>query len=236
MTELDYSILANSDWYKLCSNSDEQLLKSLLLRLEEAWESLIANEEANNLSCEVSELINRYSSPSEPYPTLNQVKIQLLQVTPSDYFRQTVKWATVYAGLAAVAIRHSNHSEAWQLIASSTLVLLSVYRPLSEKAKNNHSARLGGDARSAKWKQVKDELAKLIEKEIRSHRRPFNSKKDAADYFATFLNEAAKKLKVKNSRPSMSGTIKSWFTTDKALRELINHLLSPEPKRKRSSV
>jgi hypothetical protein len=202
------------------------------MRLEEAWSSLIANDEAEPLMNDVNHLINDFESKGL-YPTLDEVKLLLIK----DYFdccRQTVKWASVYAGLSAVAARNADISVARQLIASAALVLFGIYRPRSEEAYNNYVSRKGGKARSAQWKGMKEELHKLIQHEISSNREPFNSKTEAAEYFAGLLNPKAETLDVKNSQPSMSGTIKNWFTTDDALNKLIKNLISPTPTRKRS--
>lgn len=229
---IDHSSFDNSNFFKLCASSQEPLLESLSLRLEEAWNSLIANGEAESLMCDVNRLIKDFDS-REVYPPHDEVKISCLRIC-SDYYPQTVKWASVYAGLAAIAARKGNISDARQLIASSALVLLHGYRPPSADAYNTYVSRKGGAARNAQWRKMKDELHKLIEREISSHREPFNSKTEAAKYFAPLLNEAAKALGVENLKPSMSGTIKQWFSTDDALNELIKNLISTNPTRKRS--
>lgn len=232
MPTIDHSSFDNSKFFKLCASSQEPLLESLSLQLEEAWKSLITNGEAESLMCDVNQLINDFDS-REHYPPLDEVKILLLRAY-SDYCLQAVKWASVYAGLAAIAARKANVSDARQLIASSALVLFHGYRPRSEEAYNSYVSRKGGAARNAQWQKMKNELRELIEKEIRSHRTPFNSKIEAADYFAGQLNDAAKKLDIKNSKRSMNRTIQNWFSTDDALNGLIKNLISPTPTRRRS--
>ncbi len=232
VTTTDHPAFDNSNFFKLCASSQEPLLVSLSLQLEEAWKSLISNGEAESLMCDVNQLINDFDSRGHFSP-LDEVKIFILRAH-SHYCAHTVKWASVYAGLAAIAARKGNISDARQLIASSALVLLHGYRPPSADAYNTYVSRKGGAARNAQWKKMKDELLKLIEQEISSHREPFNSKTEAAKYFAPLLNEAAKALGVENIKPSMSGTIKQWFSTDDSLNELITNLISTNPTRKRS--
>lgn len=232
MPDLESSFFDTANFFKLCASSQEPLLESLSLQLEEAWKSLITNGEAESLMCDVNQLINDFDS-REHYPSLDEVKILILRAY-SDYCLQAVKWASVYAGLAAIAARKANVSDARQLIASSALVLFHGYRPRSEEAYNSYVSRKGGAARNAQWQKMRNELRELIEKEIRSHRAPFNSKIEAADYFAGQLNDAAKKLDIKNSKRSMNRTIQNWFSTDDALNGLIKNLISPTPTRRRS--
>lgn len=231
MPTLDRSFFVTEPFFKLCASSQEPLLESLALQLEEAWESLITKDEAGSLMCEVNDLIDYYAS-RELYPPLDEVKVRLIQAK-SDYYQQIVKWASVYAGLAASAARHVNTSDARQLIASSALVLFRGYRPYSAEAYNTYVSRKGGAARNAQWRKLKDELHKLIEQEIRSHRKPFNSKIEAANYFAVPLNDAAKKLGIRNSKSSMSTTIRNWFSTNDTLKGSIKSLLSSDPRRRR---
>jgi hypothetical protein len=226
------SFFDTSSFFKLCASSQEPLLESLSLRLEEAWKRLINNGEAESLMSDVNQLINDFDS-RELYPPLDDVKILLLRAHSDDCL-QAVKWASVYAGLAAIAARKANVSDARQLIANSALVLFHGYRPRSEEAYNSYVSRKGGAARNAQWRKMRNELRELIEEEIRSHRKPFNSKIEAADYFAGRLNEAAKKLDIKNSKRSMSSTIQNWFSTDDALSGLIKELISTTPTRRRS--
>jgi hypothetical protein len=228
---LDRSFFDTAPFFKLCVSSQEPLLESLALQLEKAWESLITKDEAESLMCEVNELID-YHASRELYPPLDEVKIFLFRAN-SDFYQQTVKWASVYAGLASTAARHANISDARQLIASSALVLFHGYRPRSEEAYNSYVSRKGGAARNAQWRTMKDELHKLIEQEIRSHRKPFNSKIEAADYFSVLLNDAAKNQGIKNCKPSMSTTIRNWFSTDDTLKGSIKNLLSSDPRRRR---
>ena len=231
MPTLDRSFFDTAPFFKLCVSSQEPLLESLALQLEKAWESLITKDEAESLMYEVNELID-YHASRELYPPLDEVKILLFRAN-SDFYQQTVKWASVYAGLASTAARHANISDARQLIASSALVLFHGYRPCSEEAYNSYVSRKGGAARNAQWRSMRDELHKLIEQEIRSHRKPFNSKIEAANYFAVLLNDAAKKLGIKNSKPSMSTTIRNWLSTDDTLKGSIKNLLSSDPRRRR---
>lgn len=232
MPTLDRSFFGTTTFSKLCASSQEPLLESLLLQLEEAWNSLITNDEAESLMCDVNHLINDFNTRGL-YPSLDEVKILLLRAH-SDYYLQTVKWASVYAGLAAIAARKANVSDARQLIASSALVLFHGYRPRSEESYNNYVSRKGGAARNAKWKGMKKELQKLIEQEISSHREPFNSKTEAAEYFAPLLNDESNRYGVKNIKQSMENTIQNWFSTDDTLNDLIKNLISPNPRRKRS--
>ena len=232
MPTLDRSFFDTTTFFKLCASSREALLENLSLQLEDAWSLLIANEEAGPLMCEVNDLVNDFDSGGG-YPAFEEVKISLLRAN-SDYYRQVVKWASVYAGLAVIAARHANISDARQLIASSALVHFHGYRPCSEVAHQNYVSSKGGAARNSKWKKMKEELHKLIEQEISSRRPPFNSKKEAANYFAPFLNDAANRFDLENQKASLSETIKQWFSTDDALNELIKNLISTNPTRKRS--
>lgn len=232
MPTLDRSFFDTTTFFKLCASSQDPLLENLSLQLEEAWSALIANDEAESLMCEVNDLVN-YFETRGGYPPLDEVKISLLRAN-SDYFRQAVKWASVYAGLAAIAARHANISDARQLIASSALVLFRSYQPRSADAFNSYFFRKGGAARSAQRRPLKDELYSLIEQEIRAHRKPFDSRIEAAAYFAVQLNEAAKRLGIKNSSQSMSNTIRTWLSSDEQLKALIKNLISPNPRRKRS--
>lgn len=232
MPTLDRSFFETSKFFKLCVSSREPLLKILSDQLEGAWSSLITNDEAESLMSDVNHLINDFNS-REVYPPFDKVRNETF-FARSDYYRSTVKWASVYAGLAAIAARRENISDARQLIASSALVLFCSYRPCSEEAYNHYVSRKGGEARSVQRRQLKDELYKLIEKEIHEHREPFNSKKEAAEHFDTPLNEAAKRLKIQNIKESMSKTIQNWFSTDEKLKPLIENLISKNPRRKRS--
>lgn len=232
MPTLDRSFFDTTTFFKLCASSQEPLLENLSLQLEEAWSALIAHDEAEALMCEVNDLVSNFDSRGG-WPPLDEVKISLLRAN-SDYYRQAVKWASVYAGLAAIAARHANILDARQLIASSALVLFHSYRPRSEEAYNNYVSRKGGAARSAQRQQLKDELHSLIEQAIRAHRKPFDTRIEAAEYFSGALNEAAKRLGIQNSSPSMSNTIRTWFSADDKLKALIKNLISPNPRRKRS--
>jgi hypothetical protein len=233
VSDLESSFFDTANFFKLCaSSSQEPLLESLSLQLEEAWKSLVTNGEAESLMGDVNQLINDFDS-REHYPPLDEVKILLLRAY-SDYCLQAVKWASVYAGLAAIAARKANVSDARQLIASSALVLFHGYRPRSEEAYNSYVSRKGGAARNAQWQKMRDELRELIEEEIRSQREPFNSKVEAANYFAPLLNETAKSHGVKNMKPAMENRIRNWFSTDDALNGLIKKLISTTPTRRRS--
>lgn len=232
MPILDRSFFDTTNFFKSCASSQEPLQESLLLQLEEAWSSLIANDEAESLMSDVNHLIHDFASKGS-YPSLDEVK-SLLFGAHSDYWQQIVKWASVYAGLAAIAARQANISDARQLIASSALVLFHGYRPLSEAAHQNYASSKGGAARNAKWKELKEELHKLIEQEVSPDRERFNSKKEAAKYFAPLLNDAANGLGIENSKVSMEGTIRNWFSTDDALNALIVKLISETPTRTRS--
>lgn len=230
---MDSYFFEKSDLFKQSANSQEPLLESLAFRLKEAWGGLVANNEAEFLMYDVNRLVNEFDSGDE-YPPLDEVKLLLLQAH-TGCWREIVKWASVYAGLAERSVHKADISGAWQLIASSALVLFQGYKPCSVDAHNNYVSRKGGAARNAQWEGMKEELRKLIQKEIISHRQPFNSKTEAAQYFAPLLNNAAKALGVENIKTSMSSTIKQWFTTDDALSALIMNLISPTPKRRRKS-
>ncbi len=231
MPDLESSFFYPSNLFKLCASSQEPLLESLSLQLEEAWNSLIAEGEAETLLCDVNHLINDYDSRGL-FPPLDEVKGLILRAH-SHYCLHTVKWASVYAGLAAIAARKGNISDARQLIASSALVLFRGYRPCSEDAYNTYVSSKGGDARNAQWQKMRDELRRLIEDEIRSRRVPFNSKIEAAEYFEPFLNEAADGHAIKNSKSAMIKRIQNWFSTDDSLNALIKKLISKTPKRRR---
>lgn len=220
MPILNHSFFSTTDLFKQCLSSNERLLAELAYQLEKAWSSLIANDEAESLMEEVKRLIDCFSSSHNPYPTFGVKGNDL-----SDRCRQAVKYASAYAGLAAMAVRDGNSFPARQLIVDALLILFHGYRPCSEEVYNNHLSRQGGAARSAQWRQPKDELYNLIEKEIRTRRKPFNSKKEAAEYFAAPLNKATKHFKIDNSGPSMSKTIQHWFSTDKKLKPLIENLV-----------
>lgn len=231
MSDLDSSFFDPSNFFKLFVNIQEPLLESLSLQLEEAWNSLIGKGEAESLMCDVNHFINDFDSRGV-YPSLDEVKISFLRIC-SDYYPQTVKWASVYAGLAAIAARKGNISDARQLIASSALVLLHGYRPPSADAFNTYISSKGGNARNAQWQKMRDELRRLIEDEIRSRRVPFNSKIEAAEYFEPFLNEAADGCAIKNVKSAMIKRIQNWFSTDDVLNALIKKLISQTPKRRR---
>lgn len=229
MPILNHSFFSTTDLYKQCLtlSSREHLLVKLAHQLEDAWNSLIPNDEAESLMIDVKNHINIFNA-HDPYP-----EIQVEGNGFRDRCQQTVKYASVYAGLAAIAVHDGRFLLAKQLIADSLLMLFRVYRPRSEEAYNNYVSRKGGAARSAQRQPLRDALYNLIEEEIRTDRKLFNSKKEAAEYFATPLNEAAEHLEIKNMIPSMSKTIQNWFSTDKELMALIEKLLLPKQKRKR---
>lgn len=232
MSDLDSSFFDNSNFFKLCRSSPEPLLESLSDQLEKAWTSLIVNGEAESLMCEVNHAIYDFDSRGV-YPPLDKVRFLVLQAHTHCYVH-AVKWASVYAGLAAIVARKENISDSRQLIASSALILFLGYRPCSEEAYNTYVSSKGGDARNAKWQKMRDKLRRLIEDEISSHRVPFNSKIQAAEYFAPFLNEAADGYKISNTQPAMGKRIQNWFSTDDDLKGLIEKLISTTPTRRRS--
>lgn len=227
MPILNHSFFSTTDLYKQCLTlgSWEHLLVKLARQLEDAWNSLIPNDEAESLMIDVNNHINLFNAQA-PYPVFH-VKGNDFR----DRCRQTVKYASVYAGLAAIAVHDERFLPARQLIADSLLILFHGYRPCSEEVYNIYVSQQGGKARSAQRRPLKDELCGLIEQEIRDHREPFNTKKEAAEYFAKPLNEAAKRLNIKNIRPSMNKTIQNWFTADDRLKKLIGNLISPKRKR-----
>lgn len=220
--------------FRFCVSSQEPLLSSLIYRVEEAWDSLVHNSEAESLMDDVNVVIRDFDVGGE-YPLFEEVKVIILQ-SPTDCWRQTVKWATVYAGLAAIAVNKCNISVAWQLIANSALVLFGGYRPSSGHAHGNYVSRKGGEAHNSKWKSAKERLCKLIEQEINSGRRPFNSKLEAAEHFGPLLHKKAKSLGIQNTEESMITTIRQWFSLDDALSALIVNLISLTPKRRRSII
>jgi len=230
--DFDRSFFDNSNFFKLCRSSPEPLLESLSDQLEKAWKSLIVNGEAESLMSEVNHLIDDFDTGGD-YPLLDKVRSSVLHAHSHCYVH-AVKWASVYAGLAAIVARKKNISDSRQLIASSALVLFLGYRPCSEEAYNTYVSSKGGDAQNAKWQRMRNELGRLIKDEISSQRVPFNSKIEAAEHFAPFLNEIADNLKMGNAKEAMAKRIQNWFTTNDALSGLIKKLLSETPKRRRS--
>lgn len=229
MPILNHSFFSTTYLYKQCLTSGhlEHLLVKLARQLEDAWNSLIPNDEAESLMIDVNNHINLFNAQA-PYPVFH-VKGNDFR----DRCQQTVKYASVYAGLAAIAVHDGRFLLAKQLIADSLLMLFRVYRPRSEEAYNNYVSRKGGAARSAQRRPLRDELYSLMEQEICTRQELFNTKKEAAEYFAKPLNEAAKRLNIKNIRPSMNKTIQTWFSKNKELMPLIEKLISPRQKRKR---
>lgn len=220
--------------FKLCASSQEPLLRSLIFRILDAWDSLVHNSEASSLMMDVNKAIRRFDAANE-YPLFEDVKILILG-SGSDCWRQTVKWSTVYAGLANISVsKHDNVSGAWQLIANSALVLFDGYKPSKGDAHGNYVSRKGGEARNSRWKGVRVELGKLIEKEFSSGKQPFNSKKDAAVFFAPLLNKEAARLGVDTDEDALEKTIRQWLSSDDTLRAMISNIISLTPRRKRTS-
>lgn len=229
---MDICFFEKSELFKKCANSQEPLLQSLAFRLSDAWGALINKNEAESLMNDVKQLIKEFEG-SDEYPALDEIGLEVLDAH-SDCIRVAVKWASVYTGLAESAVSKANISDVWKLIASSTLILFQCYQPRTAEASNNYVSRKGGAARNAQSKEMRGKLRELIEGEINSGGKRFNSKIEAAEYFAPFLNDAASGLGVKNLKPSMSGTIRNWFSTDDTLNALIRNLISATPTRRRS--
>lgn len=215
-----------------CEISQEPLLRSLAFRLSDAWDVLVDKDEAESLMRDVEELVKKIEA-DDACPSFDEVSLQILS-SGSDSLRAAVKWASVYAGLAENALREEDFAEAWRLVASSTLILIQGFQPRSDDAYNNRVSRKGAAARHEKSRNLKAKLSELIEGEIALGRKKFNSKVEAAEYYAPFLNGAAKDLGIKNIQSAMGNKIRNWFSTDDALKELIKDLISETPMRRRS--
>lgn len=228
---MDKLLFENYELLNRCEISRDPLLRDLAFMLSNAWDVLVSKDEAESLMSDVEELIKEFKA-GDTCPSFDEVRLQLFY-SGSDCFRAAVKWASVYAGLAENALSEEDFAEAWRLVASSTLILIQKYQPRSVDAYNNYISRKGGAARHAQSRNMKAKLSELIEGEIASGGKRFNSKVEAAEHFAPLLNDAAKDLGIKNIKSSMCKTIRSWFSTDDTLKELIESLISATRTRRR---
>lgn len=229
---MDNDFFENSELYKRCAESQDLLLKNLAFKLGEAWGELINKNEAESLMSDVKDLIDEFER-SDEYPPFDEVQCELLE-SYGDRFRVAVKWASVYAGLAGKVERKPDIAGAWKLTSYAVIILFQCYPPQGVEAQKNYVSRKGGEGRSMQWGRVKEELRKLIEREFSAGRQPFNSKVEAAEFFAKEINDTVHKLRIKNMKTAMSKTIQNWFTEDDLLKVLIKKLISPTPTRRRS--
>lgn len=221
-----------SDLFNRCVDSQEPLLRSLAFRLRDAWDALVNVNEAESLMNDVNELIKKFEG-SDEYPTIDEISSEVL-AAHGDFIRAALKWASACAGLAERIVGKADISDVCKLIAGSALIMFQCYQPRTAEAFNNYVSRKGGAARNAQSKELRGKLLELIEDEISLGNKRFNSKVEAAEYFAPLLNEAASNLGIKNVKPAMGKTIRNWFSTDDTLSALIRNLISAAPTRRRS--